>query len=401
MRVLALSSWWFFPADNGARMRCSSLLAALAKHHEVHLLAFTQEAITTAQREQAQNIFKSVNDIPQKIWVPKPFEQISSLWHNTPASVRASFDPQADALIQKTVATIEPDLVIAVANHMIPYARRVQGIRRVVDDLEITNILDAYRNTSAGRRVRNWLTWIKLQSYMRDVLQSFDLCTVTSRREKEYVVRLAPAGLQVEVIPNGALVEDTIPDVKPDQNTLIYPGALSFSANMDAMRYFLHDIFPQVRAQKPELRLRITGKTTQEQRNALPHIDGIEFTGYVEDIRTAVASAWAEVVPLREGAGTRLKILEALALGTPVIATTKGAEGLELVNGQDLLIADTPQQFVEATLRLLNDPSLRMSLGQRGQQSVRERYNWYEIGKQYTHLISQIGVRAEHERLSV
>ncbi len=397
MRVLALSSWWFFPADNGARMRYSSLLHALAQQHEVHLIAFTQEAISTEQHMQARHAFASVLDIPQKMWIPQRFEQISSLWQKTPASVRSSFDPLADTLIQKKATELQPDIVIACANHMIPYARRIHGIRRAIDDLEITNILDAYRTASSGRRLRNWLTWTKLQAYVRDLLNSFNLCTVTSEREKHYVQRLAPPGLKLHVIPNGAVYEDILPAIVPQQDTLIYPGALSFSANMDAMRYFLGDVFPYIRQQRPDVRLRITGKASVEQRSALPSVEGVEFTGYVPDIRAAVASAWAEVVPLREGGGTRLKILEALALGTPVVATSKGAEGLDLVPGRDLLIADTAQAFAEATLRILQDDQLRTELGQNGRRAVQQRYDWRMIGQHYSQLISQMGASVAHD----
>lgn len=397
MRVLALSYWWFFPADNGARMRASSLLRALAQQHEVHLIAFTQEALSAEQRELAQHSFASVVDIPQKVWVPKRFEQIASLWQSTPASVRATFDAQIDTHIQSIAAKLKPDIAIGFTNHMIPYASRIQGVKRVLEDLEITNILDAYRSASPRRRMRGWLTWMKQQSYARDLLRSFHGCTVTSERERLYVQRLAPQGLPIHVIPNGATYDDVLPDIRPEPDTLIYPGALSFSANMDAMRYFLSEIFPLIRHQRPGVRLLITGKASDEQKRALAHTEAVEFTGYVPDIRRAVASAWAEVVPLREGGGTRLKILEALALGTPVIATSKGAEGLELQAGRDLLLADTPQQFAETTIRILSDAELRTKLGQNGRQIVKERYDWRMIAQEYTQFIAQMGVATAHE----
>jgi glycosyltransferase involved in cell wall biosynthesis len=190
---------------------------------------------------------------------------------------------------------------------------------------------------------------------------------------------------------------------EPEPDTLIYPGALSYDANLDAMRYFLREIFPRIRAARPGVRLRITGKTTPEQRAALPSTEGVELTGYVHDIRAAVAGAWAEVVPLRAGGGTRLKVLEALAIGTPVVSTSKGAEGLDLAAGEDLLIADTPEQFAQATLKLLGDPMLRERLAARGRATVQARYDWRTIAGQLTDLVEQVVVargEREHEPAS-
>jgi glycosyltransferase involved in cell wall biosynthesis len=128
------------------------------------------------------------------------------------------------------------------------------------------------------------------------------------------------------------------------------------------------------------VRLWVTGRAAPEQIAALPVADGVEFTGYLDDVRPAVARAWAEVVPLRKGGGTRLKVLEALALGTPVVSTSKGVEGLDLEDGRHVLVADTADAFAAATERLLGQPELRARLGEAGRQVVRQRYDWRAIG---------------------
>jgi len=145
-----------------------------------------------------------------------------------------------------------------------------------------------------------------------------------------------------------------------------------------------------IRARHPLARLRITGKVTAEQRALLPAANGVEFTGYVDDIRAVIARHAVEVCPIREGGGTRLKILEALALGVPVVSTTKGAEGLILSNGKHLLLADTPMDFALATSRLLSDPPLARHLGEAGRQAVLAHYDWQVIIPRLEEVLTEV-----------
>jgi glycosyltransferase involved in cell wall biosynthesis len=180
----------------------------------------------------------------------------------------------------------------------------------------------------------------------------------------------------VAVVPNGVdLAGCAGPWPPPAPDTLIYPGALSYDANHDAVGYFIGAILPRIRSERPEVRLRVTGRATEAQIASLPRAEGVECTGYLDDVRPAVAGAWAEVVPLRKGGGTRLKVLEALALGTPVISTCKGVEGLALVPGRDVLVADTPADFAAATLRVLGSPALRAELASAGRRAA-AAYDW-------------------------
>jgi glycosyltransferase involved in cell wall biosynthesis len=162
------------------------------------------------------------------------------------------------------------------------------------------------------------------------------------------------------------------------------------SANYDAMGFFLGDILPLIKKERPEVVLRITGKTAGVPLEQLPNVDDVIFTGYLDDVRPSVAQSWVSVVPLRVGGGTRLKILEAMALGTPVVSTSKGAEGLDVTLGENILIADTPSGFADATLHLLEDHGLRARLSENGRSLVRTRYDWAQIGEEFERLLSDI-----------
>lgn len=201
---------------------------------------------------------------------------------------------------------------------------------------------------------------------------------------------------QVAVIPNGVDTEYMSGDFGPlELDSLVYNGALTYKANYDAMAYFLKEVFPRIQSGRPGVRLYITGKTDGVRIDKLAVNSGVIFTGYLPDIRPRVATSWVNVVPLRLGGGTRLKILESLALGTPVVSTTKGAEGLNLRAGEDYLRADSPAAFADATLRLLGNEKMRSELAIAGRNKVHEEYDWSIVGERLSEYIERIAATTE------
>jgi len=173
---------------------------------------------------------------------------------------------------------------------------------------------------------------------------------------------------------------------------------MTYSANYDAMQFFLRDVYPQVRAAVPGASLTITGSTAGVDQAGLALDDTVHLTGYVDDIRPVIAGSAACVVPLRQGGGTRLKILEAMALGVPVVSTRKGAEGLDVVDGEHLLLADTPRDLAAATVRLLQDGALRACLASQARALVERRYDWRAIGAAFTALVEETVARRREAR---
>ena len=173
--------------------------------------------------------------------------------------------------------------------------------------------------------------------------------------------------------------------------SLIFTGSFRYMVNYDAMVWFLQNIYPLIRSEVPDVHLTITGDPAGQ---TLPSMVGVTQSGFVPDVRPLIASAWATVVPLLSGGGTRLKILEAMALGTPVISTTKGAEGLDAKHGDSVLIADEPKEFASAVIRLFKEPGLREHLADNALQVVREQYDWAGVMPQFMRLIDDT-VRAK------
>jgi len=229
------------------------------------------------------------------------------------------------------------------------------------------------------RKVIYYRSFIQFEGH---ACQRYDRVFMVSENDRQELLKLAPAlpADKVSLLPNGVDVSNyDIGEVEPQENTLIYVGALTYNANYDAMQYFLREIFPIIQRQVPDVKVKITGKTQGVDLSGLVLNEQVEFTGYVEDIRPVIKSSSVCIVPLQVGGGTRLKILEAMALGTPVVATSKGAEGLDLQPGRDLLVADAPEDFAREVIRLLRQPELREQLQKNGRKAVEEKYDSHQI----------------------
>jgi glycosyltransferase involved in cell wall biosynthesis len=244
------------------------------------------------------------------------------------------------------------------------------------------------------QRLNHWISWQKTRRYEAALFRKFSQIVMVSEEDRRACEQLPGQQTPIAVIRNGVDCAHNclgLADVRP--NTLIYNGALTYRANYDAMQYFLAEIYPRIRQALPEVALSITGSTQGLDLSSL-HLDGsVHLTGYVEDVRLPVAGSAVCVVPLRQGGGTRLKILEAMALGTPVVATSKGAEGLDVVDGEHLLVADDPAAFSEATLRLLRDAALRARLAHNARALVEAKYDWAHIGAQFVELVEGLPQR--------
>ncbi len=398
--LLFLSRWFPYPPHNGARIRVYNLLKVLSTQYDLILLSFEEEPLQPPHLQAMKRLCRRVETLPYRPFQPRSSRALMGFLSLQP---RFLADTYAPGITRRMLALLNEencDMVVASEIDMLPYLLRAPGRLRILDELEVGATHDAYRNTTRLLpRLRRGLTWWKERLYLRRVLPRLEGCTVVSAVERQRVQGIAPHAPPIEIIPNGIDSRHYRGDFgPPERDTLIYNGALTYEANFDAVAYFLQDIFPLVRARRPHVHLRVTGKTEGVPLERLPPGAGLTLTGYLDDIRPAVARAWMTVVPLRKGGGTRLKILESLALGTPVVTTSKGAEGLDLQDGQHLLIADTPRDFAAAVIRLLEDPALRSRLAENGRRRVNALYDWEKVGRTLLAYLQKI--RESHARIS-
>jgi polysaccharide biosynthesis protein PslH len=217
--------------------------------------------------------------------------------------------------------------------------------------------------------------------------EAVDLLLATSARDRQVFER--ELGLRrVAVVPNGIDLTEFVPSSRgPVPDTILFTGLMSYYPNQQAVRWFVTNVFPAVLRRRPGARLVIAGAAPPRWLSALAG-PRVEVTGFVPDIRPYLARAAVVVAPLLIGGGTRVKILEALAMERPVVSTSLGAEGLDLVHGDSVLFADAPEAFADAILAVLEDPHLAGQLGSRGRLHVAEHFDWDRIGNEMRRLLA-------------
>ena len=235
----------------------------------------------------------------------------------------------------------------------------------------------ARSGSSIWRRLYYQANWRKLQREELGTYGDADGVYLCSAADEQRLLSEVPTA-RTMVIPNAADVEFYQPrptDPAPDGRTVVFFGVLSYVPNADGVLHFLQEIWPRIAAQNANVRCKIIGGSPPPSLLALAG-PKIEFTGFVPDLRPHLAAAALIVVPLRLGGGTRLKIVEALAMGKAIVSTRLGAEGIEAVPGRDVLIEDEPAAFADAVNSLLADPEHAARIGRSARQLARVRYSW-------------------------
>lgn len=386
MNILFLSGWYPFPPRNGSELRIFNLLGALTSRHQVTLLALQDPEDPRSNEQTLPNV--RVRSAPRRPYRPNSLRALLGLFGTVPRALVDTYVADMEALIKQELESHNYDLVIASELRMAAYRSAFEDHPSIFEDLELGVYQSKQAQASNGlKRLRHQAAWFKLRAYLRRIVPRFGAVTVVSERERELLRATLSGEVRIEVVPNGVDVPDQeIETLDWSAPSLIYTGSMTYFANFDAMSWFVSEIFPLVRLQIPGARLLITGDPGERP---LPEAEGVELTGFVEDVRPLLASADVSVVPLRLGGGTRLKILEAMALETAVVSTSKGAEGLELESEVHLLIKDQPKAFAEGIVRLLHQRELRERLISNARRLVAERYDWSVIVPAFVRLAEE------------
>jgi len=285
------------------------------------------------------------------------------------------------------------EVVIADEICMTPYAELAPYLPRVISRQKVDHV--HYREVAMARpwgleKVLDLIEAIKLQQYERAKMSLYQACLVCSEKDAQLIRRNAPE-VPLVVIPNGVDLSTFVPSrhLESRRPTLLYVGAMDYYPNIDAVRFFFRTMYEPLRQAVPNMRVQVVGHAPPPEIQQLTELPGVEVTSSVSDVRPYYEQATVFIVPLRLGGGTRLKIVEAMAMGLPVVSTAIGAEGLDIRPGENILIANDPASFVGAVLKLLKDSDLRNHLAKGGQVLAR-RYNWATLTRPYADLVESV-----------
>jgi len=387
MKVLFLSTWNPYPPNNGSKIRAYYLLRAISAQHETLALAFCPPTEAHSLDDSlSRDSVVCVDDDPFRyINAPRWMRYLSPM----PLIFRSSH------AMQQMIEKLEKqtwDVVVAVQMPVARYAGSIRATAKIIDvDTALTYQMRERYLVQRGwlRKIGAWVSWQKAHRYERKMLQKFQVATVVAQHEVAPLQLMTARGsCCVYQVQNGVDCERNHLILERNQDcNLVFNGSLTYSANYDAVRWFLAEIYPLIQARRADANLIVTGSTSGVDLDDLLLDECVHLTGYVEDVRVPVSEAAVAIAPIRQGGGTRLKILEAMALGTPVVATRKGAEGLDVIDGEHLLLADDPQSFANAVLVLLGDANIRARLAQNARRLVETHYDWAAIGDQFVQLV--------------
>lgn len=402
-RLLVLTPQLPFPPHQGTTIRNFNLIAGLAQRHDVDLLSLTQPGDPPPAQTPLTTLCRQILALPAPPSRPAWRRLLTTVSSPLPdmalrlAGV-AAFQQALLNLVQTT-----PYAVLQVEGiEMAPYARWLQqqpawaaarrdGQPRLVFDDHNAEFLLQQRTALADlRRPPRWagaayslVQWRKLAAYEAAVCRQADRVVAVSQADAEALRRLLPA-IHVTVVPNGVDLKTFAPGCSapaPEMRSdaVVFSGKMDYRPNVDAALWFADEILPRVSAHRPTVHFWIVGQQPHPRLARLAGRPNITVTGRVPDVRPYLVGAAVCVLPFRMGGGTRLKVLEALALGKAVASTTLGAEGFGLRDGQELRLADTAPAFAQVVLELLTDAAQRARLGAHGHAFAAAHYGWESI----------------------
>ncbi|MBN1218397.1 MAG: glycosyltransferase [Anaerolineae bacterium] len=411
MHILLLTPQRPYPPHQGTTLRNFNLVKELTRRHTVCLLTFLEpdqhpgnpgplpdlckwiEMIPVPQRSTSlrlrQMLTTSRPDMSWRLWSPDFEERLA--WHLR----RESFDVVEIEGIEMTpylptIAAAQPRPLIIYDAHNAEWILQKRAF--------LADIKNPARWPAAAY---SWVQWHRLRRYEADLLHRVDHTIAMSAPDKVVLRDVAPDA-PMTVVPNGVDL-NLFGQFKgtPIHHDLVFTGKMDFRPNIDAALWFGRQVLPLIQAKRPHTTFAIVGQRPHPRLDGLRHNPNIVITGYVDDITPYLAGATVYVVPLRVGGGTRLKILEAMAMRKAIVATTVGAEGFPVVNGQELLLADEPEDFAREVLDLLDNPARRMRLGAAGESFARANYGWDRLVPQLERVYQQNDPRRQtHPRNS-
>ena len=408
MKLLFLTPQLPYPPHQGTTLRNFNILKQLAPRHEIHLLSFgtTDELENSPLREFCARI--EIAPPPTRKTLQRAFE---TFFHPLPDMARRL---HSNALAQKLKTLLNEnkyDVVqiegIEMANawmseignsksdsHKVNPTSNIQHPISIFDDhnAEWTLQKTAYETDRKNPKrwhgaLYSWIQFNKLKRFERAICLNANAVIAVSQQDADAIASL-DARIKPCVIPNGVDCEYYVPSeevcAKPlAELSCVFTGKMDFRPNVDACIWFADEILPALRNEIPLAHVSFVGQKPSEKVLALQERAGIEVTGFVPDTRPYIADAAVFVVPLRMGSGTRLKVLEAMALGKAIVSTSFGVSGIACENGREVLIADGAKDFANAIALLMRDKAQARVLGENARKLAVEKYDWKKLIPQF------------------
>ena len=414
MRILWLKTELLHPIDKGGRIRTYHMLKELKREHHVTYLALDDGSAAPDARARAteycHELVRVSHHTRPKFSAGFYVELAENMVSPLPYFIKKYQSDFMRSEVSRLTRTGDFDVVVC---------DFLQPSINMPDDVGCATVLFQHNveamiwkrhyevQKNPIKKAYLYAQWRKSVAYERKACQSFDAVVAVSADDRELmrseygVERVAdvPTGVDTDFYRPGAAARDHVAAIESrGAHNLVFTGSMDWLPNEDAIQYFTTEIMPRVRAEVPDVTLTVVGRKPYASLVELGKRDpSIEVTGRVEDVRPYMERAAVYIVPIRIGGGTRLKIYEAMAMEVPMVSTTIGAEGLPVADETELLLADTPETFAAAIVRLLKDKDFAKTLAARAAETVREKYGWNGVASAFAQ-VCEDAVRASQAK---
>jgi glycosyltransferase involved in cell wall biosynthesis len=407
MKLLWISQNLPYPPKTGVLQRNYNLIREASRFADVHLVAILKEDILPTFDEEVAR--RELGKLCSRIDVVRlPVEAsklrflalaLKSLFTEDPFTANWAASGTLERVLRDALSSSRYDAVYFDTISLARYRPLVNGTATVLNHHNIESHLFERRLAYEGNPLRRFYFGIearKLHRYEQRVAHAFDTHFVCSTLDGDRLRDIAP-GVSTAVVANGVDV-DYFRSSGTAQETghMVMVSGMNWFPNRDAVLYMIRDIWPSLSRALPDARLTIVGASPPAEVVELTARDSrVVATGFVDDVRPYMERAAVYLCPMRDGGGTRLKILDALSMGKAIVATTMALEGIDVEPERDVLVADTPEEFVRQTVRAVNDTAVRERLGRNARSFAERHFAWPVIGRQMQHTFAAVAAAGD------
>jgi polysaccharide biosynthesis protein PslH len=415
MKLLFLAHRIPYPPNKGDKIRSFHQLRALNERgHEIHLLAFADDPRDLGYQVDLAQFCASVQIIPLKRQWAR-LGALRALFSSRPLSLGFYESTQMRQAVSAKTAAEDFDAVFVYSSTMAQYVPRALASRTLVDLVDV----DSEKWRDYARTTRGPQAWLyklegkRLRRYEQELVGTYAQTLLTTPREAALLNQVDEftRRARLRTLTNGVDLQHYRPEpwrlsaldklplnerqwfADPAAPRLVFTGAMDYYANIEGVQFFVEEVLPRVREREPRAEFLIVGSNPTEAVKQLGKQAGVQVTGFVEDVRPYLQAATVCVAPLRIARGVQNKVLEALAVGKAVASTTEGVAGLNVTDGDQLLIANSPRKLAEYIINLIRNEGLRCELGERARRFVEEQHDWAPLLQRFVEMLEALAAR--------
>ena len=398
MKILFFSQRFLYPMDTGGKIRTGKLLEQLSKEFDITLISNVESPKDDLYFDKIKEICSAFHPVywkeARKYSVAFYWKVLWRMLSRYPITVINDYSADLERKIMEVLKQEKYDLLICDFLQPSLNFRKMKGYPTLLFQHNVESVIvkrHFYTARNPFLKFFWWSQWKKMKRYEQEACQRFDGIVAVSDVDKETLEQELGAK-NVFAIPTGIDTEFFSPRQDSIQeNSLVFTGSMDWLPNEDAILFFAREVLTKIKAEIPSIRLSVVGRNPSRYLiNELKQYPEIEIVGWVKDVRPYISSHALYIIPLRIGGGTRIKAYEAMAMGKAVVSTHVGIEGLQIQDGDHASLADRPEDFAQAVVKLLKHPEERGRIEKAARDFVERNFSWEKATDKFSDICLKV-----------